>query len=112
MYKTKKEDINFKKNLIEGMASEVCVEELINADTGALTAKLCPRSTISLKCLPAPTTALYDQEWFIADQDNKEEVTEAYFSVEIKSAANGGRYKNFYAEKYPTVVKFYKLTYR
>jgi len=83
---------NWKKNLFEGVVCEMAVKRIFDEDGDLMRELLMgERDKWSWTCEDAKIDEAWDLNLVV---DN----TQAFFSVEVKSARNGGAYSNFFAE--------------
>ncbi len=83
---------NWNKNLFEGVVCEMAVKKVFDEDGDLMRELLMTeRDTWSWTCVDAGVDDPFDLKLVI-------ENTEAFFSLEVKSARNGGAYENFFAE--------------
>ncbi len=88
--------LDFKKLLFEGTLTEMSVMKVINDNKETtrdflLEGSVTHKNEWSWTCVEADRTDLFDLRLNIED-------TEAHYSVEVKSAKNGGKFPTFFAE--------------
>ena len=84
--------LDFNKLLFEGTLTEMSVIKMVNQEPDLMRdLLLSSRNTWDWTCKEAEPTDPFDLRLQIGN-------TEAYYSVEVKSARNGGKYPTFFAE--------------